>query len=62
MRNTNSAQPQLQTSEGCVDFQAAPLPKPSSFVLGKDITAKALGTEQLLAMDFAFRNVRPSNI
>lgn len=62
MRNSNSTQPQWQTSEGHVDSRAATISQPSSFALGKDITAKALGTEQLLAKDFTFRNVRPRNI
>lgn len=58
----SSTQPQLQTSKGYVASQAITMLQPPSFVLGKDITAKAHGTKQLLAGDFTLRNVRRSNI
>lgn len=62
MQSNSSTQRQLQTGAGYEDSEAAAVSQPSSFVLGEDITAKALGTKQLLATDFTFRNVRPSNI
>lgn len=57
MQNNDNTQPGLQTREGWWILK-----QPFSSVLGEDITAKALGTKQLLVRDFAFRNVRPSHI
>lgn len=55
-------QPQLQASDGDADSSAVTTLQPSSFVLGRNITATAHGTKQRLARDFTLRNIRPSNI